>query len=188
MYQKYTKRWQKLYDPAITLAYYFDPRYRGEFLSQDHTTITYILEETSKLVDIESRGQLTKEILQYHNKSGPFGCEYLWSNEAIEDPNIWWTVLRTETPTLGAIASKLMSIPASSAATERNWLHFGFIHNLKRNRLTNERIFKLVSVYSYYKTLQKPKIVNMQNEINEEDFIMISSDEEEDGDEMDDDE
>ena len=54
--------------------------------------------------------------------------------------------------------------------------------------MTNERVFKLVSVYSYYKTLQKPKIVNMQNEIDEEDFIMISSDEEDEEDEMDDDE
>lgn len=102
--------------------------------------MSYILEETSKLVNAESRGQLTQELLQYHNKSGPFECEHLWSDEAVGDPNIWW-----------AIASKLMSIPASSAAAERNWSHFGFIHNLKRNRLTNERVFKLVSAYSYYK-------------------------------------
>lgn len=121
--------------------------------------MSYILEETSKLVNAESRGQLTQELLQYHNKSGPFECEHLWSDEAVEDPNIWWAVLQTERPVIGALASKLMSIPASSAAAERNWSHFGFIHNLKRNRLTNERVFKLVSVYSYYKTLQKPKIV-----------------------------
>lgn len=143
--------------------------------------MSYILEETSKLVCAESRGQLAQELLQYHNKSGPFECEHLWSDEAVRDPNTWWAVLRTERPVIGAIASKLMTIPASSAAAERNWSHFGFIHNLKRNRLTNERIFKLVSVYSYYRTLQKPKIVyqqDIQNEIDE-DFIMISSDEDE---------
>jgi len=154
-YQEYIKRWEKLYDPAIILAYYLDPRYRGKYLSQDHSTMSYILEETSKLVDKEFCGQLTKELLQYHSKSGPFGSEYLWTNEAIENPIIWWEVMQTELPIVGAIASKLMLIPASSAASERNWSHFGFIHNLKKNRLTNKRVFKLVSVYSYYKTLKK---------------------------------
>ena len=48
-----------------------------------------------------------------------------------------------------------MSIPASFAAAERNWLNFGFIHNLKQNRLTNEYAFKLVSIYSYFRTLKK---------------------------------
>jgi len=147
------------------------------------------LEETSKLVNEESRGQLAKELLQYHNKSGPFECEYLWFDEVIENPNIWWAVLQTEIPILGTIASKLMLIPASSAAAERNWSHFGFIHNLKRNRLTNERIFKLVSIYSYYKTLKKPKMIeietNIQNEIDDTEFIIINSDDE---DELDNDE
>ncbi|CAB5202334.1 unnamed protein product [Rhizophagus irregularis] len=138
----------------ILATYYFDPRYRGQFLPQNHTTMSYILEETSKLVNAESRGQLTQELLQYHNKSGPFECEHLWSDEAVGDPNIWWAVLRTERPVIGAIASKLMSIPASSAAAERNWSHF--VHQQ-----------------------------DTQNEIDEEDFIMISSDEE---DEIDDDE
>ncbi|CAB4493365.1 unnamed protein product [Rhizophagus irregularis] len=109
-------------------------RYRGQFLPQNHTTMSYILEETSKLVNAESRGQLTQELLQYHNKSGPFECEHLWSDEAVGDPNIWWAVLRTERPVIGAIA----------------------IHQQ-----------------------------DTQNEIDEEDFIMISSDEE---DEIDDDE
>ena len=51
--------------------------------------MSYILEETSKLVNAESRGQLAQELLQYHNKSRPFECEHLWSDEAVRDPNIW---------------------------------------------------------------------------------------------------
>jgi len=138
--------------------------------------MSYILEETSKLVDTESRGKLAKELLQYHSKSGPFGSEYLWTNEAVKNPIIWWEVMQIETPIIGVIASKLMLIPASSAAAERNWSHFGFIHNLKRNRLTNERIFKLVSVYSYYKTLKNPKIVQKEIEIDMQDDDTLDSD------------
>ncbi len=51
--------------------------------------MSYILEETSKFVDTESRGKLAKELLQYHSKSGLFRSEYLWTNEAVENPIIW---------------------------------------------------------------------------------------------------
>ncbi len=74
--------------------------------------------------------------------------------------------MQIETPMVGAIASKLMLIPVSSAVAKRNWSHFGFIHNFKRNRLTNEYIFKLISVYSYYKILKNPKIVQKEIEID----------------------
>ena len=78
-----------------------------------------------------------------------------------------------------------MLILASSAAAEKNQLNFNFIHNLKRNRLTNERAFKLVSIYSYFRTLRKPnqKIeINIQDITNDIDFnndmyLSVSSDE-----------
>ncbi len=59
-----------------------------------------------------------------------------------------------------------MLIPASSATAEKNWSHFNFIYNFNRNRLTNECIFKLVSVYSYYRILKNPKIVQKEIKIN----------------------
>ncbi len=49
----------------------------------------YILEEISKLVDTESYGKLAKKLLQYHNKLELFESEYLWTNEAVENPIIW---------------------------------------------------------------------------------------------------
>src|SRR6266498_4891504 len=144
--------------------------------------MSYILEETSKLVDTESRGKLTKELLQYHSKSELFGSEYLWTNEVIKNPIIWWEVMQIETPIIGVIASKLMLIPASSAAAERNWSHFGFIHNLRRNRLTNERVFKLISVYSNLHLISNSnrnrQNNNIQNIENDKDNIEISKDDE----------
>ncbi|RIA85932.1 hypothetical protein C1645_830040 [Glomus cerebriforme] len=74
----------KLYDPTITLAYYFDLKYRENFLAQDHSIMSYILGKASKLTD-----------------------------EEVENSIIWWKVMQAESPIIGVIASKLMSIPAS---------------------------------------------------------------------------
>ena len=78
------------------------------------------MEETSKLVNAESHGQLTKELFQYYSKSGLFESEYLWTDEATDNPIIWWAAFEVELPILSILAKKLMSIPASSAAAERN--------------------------------------------------------------------
>ena len=71
-------------------------------------------------------------------------------------------------PVLSKFAVKLMSISASNAASERNWSNFGFIQNIKRNRLTNERTFKLVSIYSNLRLTNGQKL-NDDN-INEEEL------------------
>ena len=36
----------------------------------------------------------------------------------------------------------------SSGAAERNWSTFGYIHSKSRNRLKNERVHKLVYIYT----------------------------------------
>ena len=41
----------------------------------------------------------------------------------------------------------VLSILTSSAAAERNWSNFGFIHNKLRARLNNDRMKKLVALY-----------------------------------------
>ena len=50
--------------------------------------MSYILKEIFKLVNAESYEQLTQELLQYDNKLELFRYEYLWFDEAIENPNI----------------------------------------------------------------------------------------------------
>jgi hypothetical protein len=50
-------------------------------------------------------------------------------------------------PYLAEIAIRIFSIPTSSAASERAWSTFSFIHNKKRNRLANDKVNKLAFVY-----------------------------------------
>ncbi|CAJ0882320.1 8884_t:CDS:2 [Entrophospora sp. SA101] len=40
---------------------------------------------------------------------------------------------------LTKVAVRVLSIPTSSATAERNWFTFSFIHDKKRNKLTNDR-------------------------------------------------
>jgi len=57
------------------------------------------------------------------------------------------------------LSCRVLSIPTSSAAAERNWSNFGFIHNKLRARLNNDRVKKLVALYQN---------LRIQKEINKE--------------------
>ncbi len=136
-----------MYHPAIIIAYYLDLRYHDRLLTEEYS-FTMIANEISQFIDQDLSGQLAKELLWYNSKTGPFSLSMFWELEATKDPINWWNGLQKEVPILGKLAVKFMSIPASTAASERNWSNFGFIQNIKRNRLTNKRTFKLVSIYA----------------------------------------
>ncbi|CAG8608666.1 13612_t:CDS:2 [Rhizophagus irregularis] len=146
-----------VYHPAIVIAYYLDPRYHGQDLT-DKYTFSMIAEETSKFVNRDLSGQL------------------------IIQPIDWWNGFQQEVPVLNKFAVKLMSIPALNAASERNWSNFGLFQNIKRNRLTSERTFKLVSIYSNLRLANGQKLNdNNKNEEklgNLDEIIVIEESEE----------
>jgi len=156
-----------MYHPAIVIAHYLDPRYHNQGLTEEYP-FSMIAEEASKFVNQDLGSQLVKELLWYNNKTGPFNSSIFWKSEVIANPIDWWNGFQQEVPVLGKFAVKLMSIPASNAASERNWSNFGFIQNIKRNRLTNERAFKLVSIYTNLRLANGQKLSD--NDIEEEEL------------------
>ena len=58
---------------------------------------------------------------------------------------------------LSRVAKKLLSIPPSSAAAERNFSSLSTVHTKKRNRLTAHRAAKLVYIYHNSRLLKRMK-------------------------------
>ena len=53
------------------------------------------------------------------------------------------------------IALKLLGQPCSSSCCERNWSTYNFIHSMKRNKLTPQRVEDLVYVYNNLRLLSR---------------------------------
>jgi hypothetical protein len=63
-------------------------------------------------------------------------------------PRSYWSIYAPhQYPVLSTLAIRLFYIPTSSAASERVWSTFAFVHSKRRNRLGNERVEKLVFIY-----------------------------------------
>lgn len=71
------------------------------------------------------------------------------------DPKAWWLLYGPSTPNLQALAVKLLGQPCSSSCCERNWSTYGFIHSLKRNKLTPARAEDLVYVHTNLRLLSR---------------------------------
>ncbi len=68
-----------------------------------------------------------------------------WSRPAIQEAATtmnayeFWELCGAHAPELQMFALKVVSLATTSAAAERNWSQYGFIHDKLRNRLTPER-------------------------------------------------
>ena len=109
----------------------------------------------------------------FRQKNSPYDNETIWLSSSILSPSIWWQSWPKSE--LQQLAIKILSIPTSSAAAERNFSTFGFIHNKIRNRLQNDCVKKLVFIYGnlwMHKRglkLKKNKFIHDQRKIDNND-------------------
>jgi hypothetical protein len=87
-----------------------------------------------------------------------FGA-YFGGHESIEDrdlfePKQWWDIHDQHTPELKSIALKVLGQPLSFAC-ERNCSTYGFIHRLRRDKLTPTHAEDLVFIHSNLRMLSR---------------------------------
>lgn len=116
--------------------------------------------------------QLTDYLLRQHYFA--HGSR-IWSNP-ITNPLMWWKVTAEceQTKELCVLAMRLLSIPATSASSERNWWRFSLIHSKGRAALSNETAMKLVAVHA---SLRRPTELPKEPESIESDPIVLLEDE-----------
>jgi hypothetical protein len=148
------ERWEKMYNPVMLVAHLLDPRYFGRRLPGDG------MNEISEFINryySEDSITIYSQLMSYRAKSDCFNNTLAWNTIENVDPITWWIANFAESaPELTEVAQRVLTIPTSSAASERNWSAFAHIHDKKRNRLSNQKVLKLVYIYSNYKLQISP--------------------------------
>ncbi|KAF0385584.1 zinc finger bed domain-containing protein 1-like [Gigaspora margarita] len=140
------KRWNSMYNPIIEIAYLIDSRFQGKTLANDIMTT---VSDFVKRYYLETCTKIYSQLLEFLNHSGPFNNTMAWETVNDVDQLTWWTRnFSNSAPELTQFAKRILTIPTSSAAAERNWSNFSHIHSKKRNRLKSPRVFKLGYIFS----------------------------------------
>lgn len=136
-----------------------DPRHRGQHLTQinDIAGVEYIFNVATAIMPEETQ-QIMIELAQYRSNEGLWSNNFVWSTEIKNlNPLTWWKGI-CGSSYLNKIAVAILSLPPSSAATERSFSTFSLIHTKKRNRLTNERAAKLLYIHQNRNNLKKSSV------------------------------
>jgi hypothetical protein len=175
-----------LYNPVIMLTYRLDPQHRGSKLNPTQWD-SVIEDELIRLVPIENQSKVLDEYAEYLGKLDHFSCSYLWESNLVKNPINWWYLVKGRYPILSEVALKVLSVPATSAVSKRNWSTFGFIHSKVRNRLNDKRIEKLVYMNWNLKIIQDLNLIDELNKIklNESELKNINQNDNEECDEED---
>lgn len=80
----------------------------------------------------EKKEIIFAELVNYCAKSELWGMDFIWKSVKNVDCLSWWQGMCQKTDLVVAI----LGLSASSAATERSFSTYAFVHNKKRNRLT----------------------------------------------------
>ena len=95
------------------------------------------------LLDVEGKTAFHQRV-QFTNRVDAF--RDLWCLDVVKHLSapVWWREYGSQTFELQHVATRVLSMVASSGSCERNWSAYDFIHTKRRNRLKASRARDLV--------------------------------------------
>ena len=146
----FSKRFKFLYHPIHLITFALDPRY-AKVCKALPSAVRHWLKRLHGL-SADSAALVNEYGLFRASFADPAQAD-IWEPEATSDPVSWWRSWGDEFPVLSKLALKLLSLPPSAAAAERNWSTQDFIISKRRNRLTPLRAEKLIYIYFNLRSL-----------------------------------
>ncbi|CAB4039334.1 hypothetical protein DYB30_009596, partial [Paramuricea clavata] len=146
-------RFNFMYGDAHGVCYLLDPRYLGDDMTRrlrnEIEDFIYNFLKNDGTTNKERQEQLAREYTAFRiealreRRENTFRFRLIGQSKSVLQ---WWKADGTDWPLLQDLATHVFSMAASSAASERSFSTFGFIHTKLRNRLGPEKVKKLVYI------------------------------------------
>ena len=167
--------------PIHGAAYMLDPKCHESHdadLSEEQINSAYVVISAIARHLHLNEGKVMASLAKFRAKDGLWSGEGVWASAEHISAATWWKGLcRSEA--VSPIASVILQIPPTSALSERNWSLFGNTHTKTRNRLTNDRVEKLVAIRSNLKLFEPTE--DKSTQVDSDDEIVVSSSESDEG-------
>lgn len=144
-------RYDFIYSSCHGFAYMIDPKYDCKMLQQDEIVANLTLLNSYCDNDSVSTEYLLYRVFLEEISTQGHALHHFYSlcESREKSPLQFWKAISQigRFPILNKLAQTLFCLTPSSAASERNFSTFGFIHNKLRNRLNNDKVEKLVYIF-----------------------------------------
>jgi hAT family C-terminal dimerisation region len=147
---KIKKRLDFIMTPSIGLAYILTPKFAAEgfYFNDDKMDILSSLRDFASKTYPDIVDEIEQDMLSFVEEMSELPekrKDFIFKMNA---KTFWNIIGREKYPALYKVAQPIVEMICSSAISERVWSTFRFIHSRLRNRLTNDRVGKLVFIYS----------------------------------------
>ncbi|XP_034944831.1 uncharacterized protein [Chelonus insularis] len=135
-------------------------------------TALYISEKIGSVIDalgikkVIGICKVLKDLTDYVSESSMWSYDYVKRASIITSACQWWQSI-CQKSSLSKIAVAILTLPATSAATERSFSTQGWIHSSKRNKLSIDRAGKITYIARNLKLLN-PSPKNTEEEWEED--------------------
>lgn len=119
----------------------------GVYVDHDKIDIVGHIKKIVAVVDPIKASDVDGEFAMYVNMISNLPADKQQMIYQMDAKPYWKVFGKNEFPALYICANRVFDMVASSAASERVWSAFGFIHSNSRNRLITTRVEKLTSIY-----------------------------------------
>ncbi|GBG71982.1 hypothetical protein CBR_g10920 [Chara braunii] len=173
--EKVKDRMKMMRQPAHATAFLLDPRRREPrwLHDQDSALVQNTMRFLSRQVGGEWKGQahldIWSDLNEFHTKptrNDPKRNDTkMWDPTAKADvdkktPSELWAAHGGDVPELQKVAIKVIGMWSTASPAERNWASMDYIHSKRRNKLSPERLAKLVYIHWNMQLLRVPETKN----------------------------
>lgn len=145
---KVQQRWKFLMQDVHRIAYILTPRFAADgHYTEDKLGIMGKMREFSDSRFPENSNEVSPQLVRFVREIGQLPQQQKDLVYEISSLDYWETIGKEKYPALYPVAKIVCAMPCSSAAAERVWSIFGFVHKPLRNRLANDKVDKLVFLY-----------------------------------------
>lgn len=152
-------RWRQMHTPLHGAAFALDPRFQMYNQPANSEVMANFKKVCLQILPGDEGKEAFHQRVNFANRMGLFGDP--WHLDAIKRVSapIWWKEYGGETVELQHVATRVLSVAASSGSCERNWSAFDFVHTKRRNRLNPSRAADLVYVFCNMRLLHAPTCI-----------------------------
>ena len=149
-------RWAQMHTPLHGAAFVLDPKFQMFAQAANSEVMNNFKKVCLQLLPGDEGRDAFHQRVDYANRHGNFGDP--WHIDAINKVSapIWWKEYGGDKVELQHVATRVLSVAASSGSCERNWSAFDFVHTKRRNRLNPDRAANLVYVFCNMRLIHAP--------------------------------
>ncbi|CAG8636654.1 13948_t:CDS:2, partial [Dentiscutata heterogama] len=150
-------RWNRMYSLLFVICWSLHPKYfhiraiRPELTMIVKKEASHLFERLFPDKDIK---KFRMQLIDWNNKAYPFDFNGNWDD--------YLNNLQNEVPELATFAAQIMSIPPTSAKSERFWSFIANIHSPKCHQLTNKHAIKMTCIW-WHIAQEKNRSNHIQN-------------------------